>query len=71
MTKFYTAVECPECDTEVRDLCGWMGEEEFPVVHLQIFACTGWICPNCGCEFGTGDLDLEVFKSGNGSEVPA
>ena len=64
MSKFIKACECPNCGT----LCKEDGitvdfTTEDMVVSLNNFSSTSWECPECGTEFGTGDVEdiLEEF----------
>lgn len=63
MIRFYTSVDCPQCDEPV--LSGPNGtmleHDGLPVIPSTMFEQETFSCENedCGYQFGTGELDME------------
>ena len=67
--EYYRHYECPECEADCYDLCWNLCEHKGkPVFELDENSQTQMTCDECGCEFGTGDVDVEVFEPGDSEQ---
>lgn len=60
--EYYTHSNCPKCDADVYDRCLNLVEHKGrPVFELDQNSQTSMTCDECGCNFGTGDIDILNF----------
>jgi len=59
--EYYLHYECPKCGKDVYEKCANFVEHRgLPVFELDENSQTSMTC-GCGCEFGTGDIEVLDF----------